>query len=124
MPGPWGHWPGASSLTTPPPSKGTGDLDHESGPPPGRGSAAHLTARPGFRSADYFHLGQLFLKVSDARIGDLRAAEVQLPEVGQALQIHQPGVASAGRLFKVECLQALQPPEACQAGVGDLGALE
>ena len=73
---------------------------------------------------EYYHFGQRFLKVSDSCVGDPRAAEVQLSEVGQALQMHQPEVANAGSVFEAECFEAGQPLEAFQALVGDLRATE
>jgi hypothetical protein len=49
---------------------------------------------------NYFQLRQRFLKVLDSYVGDLRAAEVQLSEVGRALQMHQPDVANARGVFE------------------------
>ncbi len=59
---------------------------------------------------DYFHIRQRFLQVLHSCIGDLRAVEVQLSEVGQALQMHQPDVANADSVFEIECFEAGQSP--------------
>ena len=67
---------------------------------------------------------QRVVQVLDSRIGDLRTLEVQLSELGQALQMHQPEVANAARVCEVECFEAGQPLEVRQAGIGDFGVIE
>ena len=62
---------------------------------------------------------------SDAQpgVGDLRAAEVEIGETGQPLQMRQPGVGDL-RTAEVEEGEFGQPLQMCQPGVGDLSAVE
>ena len=53
-------------------------------------------------------------------MGDLGPKQVQLLELGQPLEVHQPGLGDLGALHQVQILELGQPFEVHQPGVGDL----
>ncbi len=63
---------------------------------------------------------QCLLEFGDARIGDLRADEVEVQQTAQPLKMHQPRVCDPGGA-EVDLRQFGHPLEMYQGSVGDLG---
>jgi hypothetical protein len=76
---------------------------------------------PRFASAVYLRIRQCLLKFLNSCFGNIRAAEVQDLELGQAVKLLQARIGEL-RIGEIQSLQLGQPLEMSDARVGYFGA--